>query len=83
MGKRFLLAGLIAMLGAGCGSESWVTIAMMDCNALEELEKDPKNFAEAMGNYIGRSACMDAGGLVYANDYRCNGDKVEVRCEEQ
>ena len=84
MGKRFVGAILIAiaMATASCGSGSWVPVAMMGCEELKELEKDPENFAQAMGQYMGPSTCRDAGGLKYSGDYRCSGDKVEVRCDE-
>jgi hypothetical protein len=77
------LVGLIAVAGAGCGSGSWVALPMMGCDDIKELEKDPENFAMAMGQYMGPSACRDAGGLSYAGEYRCSGQKVEVLCKQQ
>lgn len=85
MGKRFVGAMLIAAIAvatASCGSGSWVPVAMLGCKDIKELEKDPENFATAMGDHIGPSTCREAGGLSYSGDYRCSGDKVEVRCEE-
>ncbi len=76
-----ILVGAVLAAGAGCGDAKWVTVPMMGCTELAELEKDPENFKLAMGQYMGPSACRDAGGLTYAGDYRCEGDKVEVRCE--
>lgn len=78
-----VLVGVIALAGAGCGDAKWVDLPMMGCNDIKELEQDPENFAMAMGQHMGPSACRDAGGLSYAGDYRCAGDKVEVRCESQ
>ena len=85
MAKRFPFVArlaLLALLAGGCGSGEWVTIPMMGCQDIKELEKDPKNFEMAMGEYMGPSTCRDAGGLTYTGDYRCAGDKAEVRCEE-
>jgi len=76
-----LLVGVIALAGAGCGDAKWVAVPMMGCDDIKELEQDPENFAMAMGQHMGPSACRDSGGLSYAGDYRCAGDKVEVRCE--
>jgi hypothetical protein len=77
-----VLIAAIAAAAAGCGNGSWVPLPMMGCDDIATLEKDPENFAMAMGQYMGPSACRDAGGLTYAGDYRCVGKKVEVRCEE-
>jgi hypothetical protein len=76
------LIGGIVMFAAGCGNGSWVPLPMMGCNDIKELEKDAENFKTAMGQYMGPSACREAGGLSYAGEFRCVGEKVEVRCEQ-
>jgi hypothetical protein len=78
-----MLIGVISVAGSGCGDSKWVTMPMMDCETIKELEQDPENFAQAMGQHMGPSACRDSGGLSYTGDYRCAGDKVEVHCEQQ
>lgn len=78
-----MLVGVIAAACTGCGDAKWVAVPMMGCTEIRELEQDPENFAMAMGQYMGPSACRDAGGLSYTGKYRCDGEKVEVRCEQQ
>jgi hypothetical protein len=76
-----VLVGVVVVAGIGCGDGRWVSVQMMGCKELAELEKDPANFKVAMGQYMFPSTCRDAGGLTYAGDYRCSGETVEVRCE--
>jgi hypothetical protein len=72
----------VSALATGCGDAKWVPLPMLGCDEIKQLEQDPENFAMAMGQYMGPSACRDAGGLSYAGEYRCAGEKVEIRCEQ-
>lgn len=83
MRRCLLLTGLVGILAAGCGgSERWVSIPLMGCEELEKAQEDEANFDTMMGDHVGPSTCREAGGLSYADDFRCKDDQVQVLCEE-
>ena len=81
--RRLLLASLMGLWGMGCGNDRWVSIPpiMMSCDDLE-AEENKDDFEDMMETMVGPGTCNNAGGLQYADDYRCEDGKVQVLCEK-
>ncbi|HEU4428791.1 MAG TPA: hypothetical protein VFT98_08555 [Myxococcota bacterium] len=78
MRRVLLLACLLAAIG-GCGSGKWLDVPMMSCSELEDEMVNPEDMMKTM---VGPGICLQAGGLRYGDDYRCEDGLVQVLCEE-